>query len=70
MKKFIVLALTIYLCGCFTNPRLTKQCKSWQEEGDFFATVDSCVKCHEKLGADKQAVKGCALGMDASNLLF
>ncbi len=70
MKKFFILLSLIALTSCTYNQKLVKQCDQWRKEGDFFATVDSCVKCQEQMGSDKQAVKGCALGMDASNLLF
>jgi hypothetical protein len=56
----------------FTSCSVTEsqRCKKWRAEGDFYATQESCIRCLDTLGSgNKEAVKGCALGMDASKLL-
>jgi hypothetical protein len=55
------------LSGCSYTRR--QQCDRWQREGDFHGSTDSCVKCIGQLGNNKEAVKGCSLGLDAGYLL-
>jgi hypothetical protein len=60
--------LSLGLGGCAYNHRL--RCEQWQAQGDFFGTTESCLKCIDALGTtNKQAVSGCALGLDAADLL-
>lgn len=64
--KLIPLALLLFSGCAMTN---TQQCRTWQNDGVFTGTVESCTQCIETLGkANISAVQGCALGLDAAKL--
>ena len=47
------------------------RCHAWHADGDFFVTTTSCMSCIEQLGPDnKEAIRGCGMGLDAANLLL
>jgi hypothetical protein len=65
---FLLLVVTTG-CSVYQSPE-EKQCRAWQQEGDFFATAKSCETCVKTMGSgSKDAVGGCALGIDTANML-
>jgi len=66
MRILFILAVLTVVSACSTA---RKQCEVWQREGFMFSTPESCVKCIKRLGwVDRDAIRGCALGMDAADL--
>lgn len=66
MRFFAIIFLCISLTSCF---KVAYQCKEWKREGDFFATDESCTKCIDSLGPNKDAVRGCAMALDATTMM-
>lgn len=67
LKSPYILAIVVFASACTYTRQ--QQCRDWQSEGDFYASMDACTKCVAQLGDNKEAVKGCALGLDASRLM-
>ena len=67
IKLLTCLFFAVFLSSCTSTSSRT--CRNWMNQGDFFSTMDSCKKCYNTIGNNKEAVKGCAMGMDASELL-
>jgi hypothetical protein len=64
----IMTVIVLTLFGCSLQRRSI--CNRWMSEGDFYSTMDSCEQCVAQLGSgSKDAVKGCAMGVDATGLL-
>jgi len=69
MARLIILLTILSLfssCSLIDSQR----CKELQSKGLVQGTLSSCIKCVGQLGADNaDAINGCALGMDAANLI-
>lgn len=65
--SFLVIAATFSGCS-FTPKRM--QCASWRDQGLIYSTVESCEKCIDAVGRNVDAVRGCAMGMDAATLMI
>lgn len=68
LRVFLLIMLLSAMSSC-VSPASTA-CRNWMKDGDFYSTMDSCRKCVDTLGTNnKDAVKGCAMGLDASSLM-
>lgn len=67
MRKIIFLLVVISVSGCSLASSV--QCKKWRREGLLFSTLESCQKCIDAVGSNVDAVRGCAMGMDAATLI-
>ena len=63
------LALLIGAGGCSLMSASGRQCRMWQSSGTVISTLDSCVQCVDQLGTNPDAVRGCAVGLDAAALI-
>ena len=71
MKKVLTPALVFFLsvlaAGC---SEAASQCQEWRDDGAIFSTIDSCTACYERFGPHQlDAITGCALGLDAAQLV-
>ncbi len=73
MNKTVLLLAAIATCGAVQGCSLLsssgRQCRMWQSNGTVVSTLDSCVKCVDQLGENPDAVRGCAVGLDAASLI-
>jgi hypothetical protein len=68
MKKYLILVILLSSCSAMSSA--TQQCKQWRSEGEFMGTLRSCSQCSENMGNEnKEAIRGCALAMDANSML-
>ena len=66
-SSFLFLTIAAALSACSTAD---VQCRAWKFEGQMYSTINSCRQCVDTLGSDDMnAVRGCALGLDAAQLL-
>ncbi len=66
IRGAVAVCLLIF-SGCSLAARA--QCRLWQQDGSVQGTIGSCTQCVEQLGpANKDAISGCALGLDAAQL--
>lgn len=63
----LLVALTVFQFGCSSISR--GRCELWKQQGQMYATMESCVACTNQFGSNVSAVSGCALGLDAGKLL-
>lgn len=63
------LSAVICLSGCIAISPAARQCRAWQSEGQMYSTLDACKKCVEQLGENIDAVRGCAVGVDAATVM-
>lgn len=57
------------LSGCSLMSSSGRQCRYWQSNATVVSTLDSCMKCVDQLGENPDAVRGCAVGLDAAALI-
>jgi hypothetical protein len=71
MKKLLLgAAIPLLLASCAIYSPEHRICRQWQHEGKVFSTIDSCKQCVYQLGDGRpEVVNGCALGIDAANLI-
>lgn len=69
MKHLILAVVIAFGTTACSSPSSRLQCHSWRTDGDFFVTTNSCIQCVQQLGPNKDAVRGCAMGLDAASLL-
>ncbi len=71
MRNVLMIAACVAcgVTGCSLLSESGRQCRMWQSSGTVVSTLDSCVKCVDQLGANPDAVRGCAVGLDAASLI-
>lgn len=65
-----LLLILLFLASGGCSSTADGYCRSLQNSGQMYATIDSCKKCVRQLGrAEPALIQGCAMGMDAGSLL-
>ena len=55
------------ITGCSISAEST--CRDWQRSGAMMSTLSSCTRCYDQFGENLDAVRGCAVGVDAATLI-
>ena len=63
------LVVIFAFAGCSLMSSSGRQCRYWQSNATVVSTLDSCMKCVDQLGENPDAVRGCAVGLDAAALI-
>lgn len=63
----LVVLSAITVCGC--SLAAESQCRSWQRDGQLHSTLAACERCYGQFGENLDAVRGCAIGVDAATLI-
>ena len=68
MARLISSLVILLLSGCSVMDN--QRCRALQAQGLVQGTLGSCTACVGQLGpSNADAINGCALGMDAANLI-
>lgn len=60
-------ALLVFAAGCSISAEST--CRDWQKSGAMVSTLSACTRCYDQFGENLDAVRGCAVGVDAATLI-